>query len=102
MVSHSRVNVGNSRKSGKGLPQVSQPAVIPKTIEREVVERVVARCNATGYEIGNAKLALKLTIKSVWDFPEMQRRGLLPTDKECETTRVEIATIIATANEILS
>jgi Uri superfamily endonuclease len=80
----------------------SKQAVVPKKLDREVVERVIARCNASGDEIGRSKSALKLTIKSVWDFPEMQRRGLLPTEKEREKTLIEIETIIATANEILS
>lgn len=99
--------VGVCRQAAKKLSTFAQyaeskPAIIPKTLIREVVERIVARCKATGDEIGRAKSALKLTIKSVWDFPEMQQRGLLPTDKEREASRVETETIIATANEILS
>jgi hypothetical protein len=54
-----------------------------------------------GKVTGRARLALRLTIKSVWDYPEICERGILPSEVERRRTIDETAAIIAIADEIL-
>ena len=50
--------------------------------------------------VGGARLALKLTIKNVWDFPEMKRRGILADQEQCEQTLQELAMIIEASRAV--
>ncbi|MCA9117847.1 MAG: hypothetical protein KDA79_22405 [Planctomycetaceae bacterium] len=47
-----------------------------------------------GETVGGFRLALKLTIKSVWDYPEMERLRLLRTAAERKQANQERDTII--------
>lgn len=51
--------------------------------------------------VGLARQAVRLIIKNVWDFPEMQRRKIRPTDDEREKTTSELDLIIASSKRIL-
>lgn len=53
-----------------------------------------------GRTIGKARQALRLTVKNLWDFEEMMRRGLVPTAEELATTRRESEQIQTTARKI--
>ena len=46
-----------------------------------------------GRTIGKARQALRFTVKNLWDFEEMMRRGLVPTAKELRVTRCDVKQI---------
>lgn len=47
-----------------------------------------------------ARLALRLIVKNLWDFEEMTRRGLLPTDNELQAVECEVERIQRAARKI--
>lgn len=55
-----------------------------------------------GRAVGNARQALRLTIKSVWDYPEMQRRRILPSKRKRERALVELDRIICSTSAIVT
>ena len=77
------------------------PKVIPDSLRKERVLPSILERAVSGKVTGRARLALRLTIKSVWDYPEMCERGILPSEVERRRTIDETAAIIAIADEIL-
>lgn len=69
---------------------------------RERVQPILDCRSVRGQEVGKARAALKLTIKSVWDYPEMRHLGMSANRTELARTRSELATIIGTAKAILT
>ena len=74
--------------------------IVPKRLTREHVQPILSRRSVRGMIVGGARLALKLTIKNVWDFPEMQLRGILADQEQCEQTLQELAMIIEASRAI--
>ena len=78
---------------------VSSDAIADEDIPLKLAKEVVLQkfsSDSAGEVIGYAKLALRLVVKSVWDYPEMCRRGLLPTGSQRQKTLREIETILDT------
>ena len=74
---------------------------IPDHLRKERVLPSLRSRVVGGRVTGRARLALRLIIKSVWDFPEMYERGILATEAERQSTGNETAAIITIADEIL-
>ena len=62
---------------------------------------IVAARTVTGNDVGDARQALRLTIKNVWDYPEMLRRKLTPTKDEKAKVKQELVVIRRTAKRII-
>ena len=82
--------VSNKSQSRLELERLGKHTVLPILAERIV----------TGKEAGQARLALRLTVKNVWDYPEMIKRKLLPTDKQIKAVDNELKEIRKTAKRI--
>jgi hypothetical protein len=80
----------------------SKKLAVPESLCRERVQPILACRRVRGQEVGKARAALMLTIKSIWNYPEMQRRGISANASELARTRKELATIIGTAKAILT
>lgn len=63
---------------------------IPKQLTKAELWPGLRARDVTGQKVGLARLALRLTIKCVWDYPEMWRRRLVPSEKENARTLNEI------------
>lgn len=68
---------------------------IPRQLSKDCIIATLKSKAVKGRIIGNARLALRLTVKNVWDFDEMVRRGQLPTEKELQTVDTQIHLIRA-------
>jgi hypothetical protein len=73
---------------------------IPSGPSRDHIGPVLKGRLVRGKLVGMARLAVRLTIKSVWDYPEMQRRGIAPSGTERTKVRQELGLIVAAANGI--
>jgi hypothetical protein len=73
---------------------------IPRYLAKDTVIPVLESREVTGKTVGKGRQALRLTIKNVWDFSEMCRRNLVPTERERSKCMDEIVTIISTAKSI--
>lgn len=78
-----------------GLP------AIPSHLEKDLVLPSMKDRRVRGQAIGIARFSLRLTIKSVWDFPEMQERGIVPSEIERAQTIQETNEIIGIAAKVL-
>jgi len=77
-------------------------ADIPVNLSKEVVwPRLMSR-EVTGQFVGEVRGALRLTIKNVWDYPEMHRRGIVPTAEQVATVSTETAKIARVLKVLLS
>lgn len=75
---------------------------IPRGLSKERVSPILLCRDVSGEIAGYARQALSLTIKCVWDFPEMHRRGISPSEQERARTLEEVERIVATADAILA
>lgn len=75
--------------------------VISKALSREKVWPVLKFSDVRGKVVGKFRLALALTIKNVWDYPEMCKRKLWPSTIEKEKALTEIKTILAVTKSTL-
>ena len=82
--------VSNKPTSRSALKRLGKDTVLPVLAERIV----------TGKEAGQARLALRLTVKNVWDYPEMIKRKLLPTDRQIKAVDNELKEIRKAAKRI--
>jgi hypothetical protein len=82
--------------------QPDKLVAIPTFLEKDIVFPGIKNSQFKGPAIGMARLSLRLTIKSVWDFPEMRERGIVPSGIEREQTIKETDTIIAIADKVLA
>jgi hypothetical protein len=73
---------------------------IPTYLAKDTVLPILASRDVRGPVVGMARLALRLIIKSVWDYPEMKRRGILPTAAERAKTILETKIIVAASRAI--
>lgn len=78
-----------------------ETVVVPKSLSREHVQPILSRRDVRGMIVGRARLALKLTIKNVWDFPEMLRRGISADDDQRRQTLQELGRIIEAADAVI-
>ena len=74
--------------------------VLPDDLSKESVLARVRSKAVRGRAVGWGRAALRLTVKNVWDFEEMMRRGLEPTAQELQVTRNEIERIREIASQI--
>ncbi len=74
--------------------------VLPDDLSKESVLARVRSKAVRGPAVGWGRAALRLTVKNVWDFEEMMRRGLEPTAQELQVTRNEIEWIREIASQI--
>lgn len=75
---------------------------IPEGLSRKAISLVLYCRKVEGKAVGKGRAALHLIVKNVWDFLEMQRRGLTASPKELRRTLDELETIEATAKAIMS
>jgi len=73
---------------------------IPRQLSKASVIATLKSKTIKGTVIGKARLALRLTVKNVWDFDEMVRRGLLPTEQDLQTVKTQIHLIRSTVLRI--
>lgn len=74
--------------------------ILPRELAKEVVWPTLMSRDVKGKIVGYGREALRLTIKSVWDYPEMRRRGILPTASERRKVNGEAEQIIASAKSV--
>ena len=72
-----------------------------KLLAKDRVMPIATARAVTGYDVGDARQALRLTIKNVWDHPEMQRRKLTATEDEKAKVKQELVVIRRTAKRII-
>ena len=86
---------------GKLVSRYPPTRPVLKRLDKNLVFPILSSRAVTGRDVGAARQALRLTIKNVWDYPEMCRRGLLPTDVEKTKVCQELSVIKSTAKQIL-
>lgn len=74
--------------------------VLPDDLSKESVLARVRSKAVRGRAVGWGRAALRLTVKNVWDFEEMMRRGLEPTAEQLQVTLSEIERIREIASQI--
>ena len=74
----------------------------PRKLSKDVVWPIPAARDVRGTVVGKARQSLRLTIKNVRDYPEMQRRGIIASAAERTNTRNAIERIVAAAGAILA
>jgi Uri superfamily endonuclease len=74
--------------------------VLPDDLSKESVLARVRSKAVRGRAVGWGRAALRLTVKNVWDFEEMMRRGLGPTASQLQIARSEIEWIREIASQI--
>lgn len=74
---------------------------IPEDLRKAQLWPILMSRKVRGTVVGKARLALRLTVKSVWDYPEMQQRYICPSQKQRETVIEEIEQIREIARAIL-
>lgn len=74
--------------------------VLPDELSKESVLARVRSKAVRGQVVGWGRAALRLTVKNVWDFGEMMRRGLEPTAEQLQVTQSEIERIREIATQI--
>lgn len=75
--------------------------VIPAKLAKEVVWAGLMDRTITGELAGYARQALHLTIKNVWDYREMRRRGIEPNDEERAKSLCKIEEMLATTKRLM-
>jgi Uri superfamily endonuclease len=82
--------------TNRGTPS----SVLPDELSKESVLVRVRSKAVRGRAVGWGRAALRLTVKNVWDFEEMMRRGLGPTASQLQIARSEIEWIREIASQI--
>ena len=75
---------------------------IPKSLCKERVNTILNSQSVSGEEIGWVRCAQRLTIKNVWDYPEMVRREILPSEEQQEQVQKQLTAIQKAAKRITS
>jgi hypothetical protein len=83
-------------------PRRPSPSAIPTSLSRDKVQPLLDRRIVRGKTVGLARAALKLTIKNLWDFPELQRRGIDAQPDESRKAIQDLHDIIKIAGLIVS
>ncbi|MHC2068127.1 GIY-YIG nuclease family protein [Bremerella sp. T1] len=86
----------------KGITTSTQPnsQSVPHGLRKEVVMPVLRERSAKGTVVGLGRLALRLTVKNVWDHQEMVHRDILPTEDQRKRVRQEVQLIVEAAKAI--
>lgn len=82
--------------TNRGTPSL----VLPDELSKESVLARVRSKAVRGRAVGWGRAALRLTVKNLWDFEEMMRRGLGPTASQLQIARSEIERIREIASQI--
>lgn len=80
--------------------RIAPASAVPCYLGKEAIMRIVKTKTVKGKVIGLARAALRLIVKNVWDFEEMMRRGLVPTEQQLYDTLRDIKQIQETARLI--
>jgi hypothetical protein len=80
--------------------RVATAAAVPRYLGKETIMQTLRSKAVKGKMIGKGRAALRLTVKNVWDFEEMMRRGLEPTAEQLQVTQSEIERIREIASQI--
>ncbi len=88
------------RLDGGLMNRIAPASAVPRYLGKEILMSTLRSEAVQGRTIGKARQALRLTVKNLWDFEEMMRRGLVPTAEELATTRRESEQIQTTARKI--
>ncbi len=80
---------------------VSETPSVPKELLKDLLWNRLMSREVTGGTVGRARAAVRLTIKSVWDCPEMHQRGLRPSPREKERTDLETQRIVDVADRLV-
>lgn len=83
-------------------PRRPSPSAVPTSLSRDKVQPLLDRRIVRGKTVGLARAALKLTIKNLWDFPELQRRGIDARPDESRKAIQELRDIIKIAGLIVT
>jgi len=89
-----------AKQLGRFVNVESATDIIPRELAKEVIWPVLMSRGVRGKIVGYGREALRLTIKSVWDYPEMRRRGILPTASERQKVNGEVEQIVASAESV--
>lgn len=81
------------RLDGCLMNRIAPSSEVPRYLGKETLMAMLRSEAVTGRTIGKARQALRLTVKNLWDYEEMIRRGLVPTAKELDVTRREVKQI---------
>ena len=80
--------------------RVASAAAVPRYLGKETIMQTLRSKAVKGKVIGKGRAALRLTVKNLWDFEEMMRRGLEPTAEQLQVTLSEIEWIREIASQI--
>ena len=80
--------------------RVASAAAVPRYLGKETIMQTLRSKAVKGKMIGKGRAALRLTVKNLWDFEEMMRRGLEPTAEQLQVTLSEIERIREIASQI--
>lgn len=80
--------------------RVAPASAVPRYLGKEIIMGTVRSKVVKGRMIGMGRSALRLIVKNVWDFEEMMRRGLVPTEQQLQDTLRDIKQIQETARLI--
>ena len=80
--------------------RVASAAAVPRYLGKETIMQTLRSKAVKGKMIGKGRAALRLTVKNLWDFEEMMRRGLEPTAEQLQVTLSEIEWIREIASQI--
>ena len=80
--------------------RIASAAAVPRYLGKETIMQTLRSKAVKGKVIGKGRAALRLTVKNLWDFEEMMRRGLEPTAEQLQVTLSEIERIREIASQI--
>jgi Uri superfamily endonuclease len=98
--------IGLCRQSAEAIQtnlsiSVSETPSVPKELAKDLLWNRLMSREVTGGTVGRVRAAVRLTVKSVWDFPEMYKRGLRPSQREKERTDQETQRIVDLADRLV-
>lgn len=73
--------------------RVASASAVSREFHKKTIMSMLRSKAVTGGTIGLARLALRFTVKNLWNYEEMIRRGLVPTEKELQEILGEVKEI---------
>ena len=70
-------------------------------LDKYRVMSILSTRTVEGRDIGFVRLALRLTVKNVWDYEELMKRKLTPSEEELIKTKSELRQIKHVAERLL-
>ena len=75
---------------------------IPDELTKNSVLSGISDGETSGRLVGLAKQALRLTVKCVWDYPEMCRRSIVPSDVQRARAEQQVTALLSVSQSIAS